>query len=159
MCVKWTDPSALLICVIRLIRLCDFLADLDLYFWHLPHWCFFAWQGSQILLVFYRYSYLMIYCTIVVFWVTIYFFFPGKSNLMDAISFVLGEKTSNLRVRRLNVGIKYFLPIQFAFECFHAFTILFYFPCLHDFPACMFNIYFFLQFILLRPVLSIPYFP
>lgn len=26
----------------------------------------------------------------------------GKSNFMDAISFVLGEKTSNLRVRRLN---------------------------------------------------------
>lgn len=26
---------------------------------------------------------------------------PGKSNLMDAISFVLGEKTSNLRVKTL----------------------------------------------------------
>ena len=26
----------------------------------------------------------------------------GKSNLMDAISFVLGEKTSNLRVKRLS---------------------------------------------------------
>lgn len=29
----------------------------------------------------------------------------GKSNLMDAISFVLGEKTSNLRVKRLSVSI------------------------------------------------------
>ena len=29
--------------------------------------------------------------------------FPtGKSNLMDAISFVLGEKTSSLRVRKLS---------------------------------------------------------
>ncbi|CAH8601346.1 unnamed protein product [Schistosoma rodhaini] len=28
--------------------------------------------------------------------------FPGKSNLMDAISFVLGENTRHLRVRRLN---------------------------------------------------------
>lgn len=27
----------------------------------------------------------------------------GKSNLMDAISFVLGEKTSNLRVKHLRV--------------------------------------------------------
>ena len=27
----------------------------------------------------------------------------GKSNLMDAISFVLGESTKNLRVKRLNV--------------------------------------------------------
>lgn len=27
----------------------------------------------------------------------------GKSNLMDAISFVLGEKTQNLRVRNLKV--------------------------------------------------------
>ena len=27
----------------------------------------------------------------------------GKSNLMDAISFVLGEKTSNLRVKKLSV--------------------------------------------------------
>ncbi len=31
-------------------------------------------------------------------------FVPGKSNLMDAISFVLGEKTSNLRVKRLSVS-------------------------------------------------------
>ena len=31
--------------------------------------------------------------------------FTGKSNLMDAISFVLGEKTQNLRVRRLSVSI------------------------------------------------------
>ena len=30
------------------------------------------------------------------------FDFAGKSNLMDAISFVLGEKTSNLRVKRLS---------------------------------------------------------
>ena len=29
--------------------------------------------------------------------------YPGKSNLMDAVSFVLGEKTSNLRVRSLKV--------------------------------------------------------
>ena len=29
--------------------------------------------------------------------------FSGKSNLMDAISFVLGEKTGNLRVKRLSV--------------------------------------------------------
>ena len=28
----------------------------------------------------------------------------GKSNLMDAISFVLGEKTSNLRVKKLSVS-------------------------------------------------------
>lgn len=28
----------------------------------------------------------------------------GKSNLMDAISFVLGERTQNLRVRNLKVG-------------------------------------------------------
>lgn len=35
-------------------------------------------------------------------------FFPGKSNLMDAISFVLGEKTSNLRVKRMSVSIKDF---------------------------------------------------
>lgn len=33
------------------------------------------------------------------------FFFSGKSNLMDAISFVLGEKTSNLRVKRMSVSI------------------------------------------------------
>lgn len=38
------------------------------------------------------YSYF--YCYIIV----------GKSNLMDAISFVLGEKTSNLRVKRLSVS-------------------------------------------------------
>ena len=30
--------------------------------------------------------------------------FAGKSNSMDAISFVLGEKTSNLRVKRLSVS-------------------------------------------------------
>lgn len=35
---------------------------------------------------------------------TFYFLFTGKSNLMDAISFVLGEKTSNLRVKRLSVS-------------------------------------------------------
>ena len=29
----------------------------------------------------------------------------GKSDLMDAISFVLGEKTSNLRVRSLKVNL------------------------------------------------------
>ena len=32
------------------------------------------------------------------------FSFLGKSNLMDAISFVLGEKGHNLRVRRLGVS-------------------------------------------------------
>ena len=31
-----------------------------------------------------------------------FFCLAGKSNLMDAISFVLGEKTSNLRVKRLS---------------------------------------------------------
>ena len=31
--------------------------------------------------------------------------FTGKSNLMDAISFVLGEKTQHLRVRNLKVSI------------------------------------------------------
>ena len=31
-------------------------------------------------------------------------FVLGKSNLMDAISFVLGEKTSNLRVKSLKVN-------------------------------------------------------
>jgi len=30
--------------------------------------------------------------------------FIGKSNLMDAVSFVLGEKTANLRVRSLKVS-------------------------------------------------------
>jgi hypothetical protein len=30
-------------------------------------------------------------------------YFPGKSNLMDAISFVFGEKTSSLRVRTVKV--------------------------------------------------------
>ena len=30
----------------------------------------------------------------------------GKSNLMDAISFVLGERTQNLRVRTLRVSLK-----------------------------------------------------
>lgn len=34
-----------------------------------------------------------------------YLIFSGKSNLMDAISFVLGENTRHLRVRRLNVGV------------------------------------------------------
>lgn len=36
-------------------------------------------------------------------WITKVFFFYeiGKSNLMDAISFVLAEKTSNLRVKTL----------------------------------------------------------
>lgn len=29
--------------------------------------------------------------------------FPGKSNLMDAISFVLGERGTSLRVRKLGV--------------------------------------------------------
>jgi structural maintenance of chromosome 1 len=29
----------------------------------------------------------------------------GKSNLMDAISFVLGEPTKSLRVRKLSVGL------------------------------------------------------
>ena len=32
------------------------------------------------------------------------YYILGKSNLMDAISFVLGEKTSNLRVKQLKVG-------------------------------------------------------
>lgn len=27
---------------------------------------------------------------------------PGKSNFMDAVSFVMGEKTSMLRVKRLS---------------------------------------------------------
>ena len=31
-------------------------------------------------------------------------FQTGKSNLMDAISFVLGEKTQHLRVRNLKVS-------------------------------------------------------
>lgn len=39
-------------------------------------------------------------------------FFSGKSNLMDAISFVLGEKTSNLRVKRMSVSIK-----DFKYRC------------------------------------------
>jgi hypothetical protein len=30
-------------------------------------------------------------------------YFPGKSNLMDAISFVFGEKTSSLRVKTVKV--------------------------------------------------------
>lgn len=30
------------------------------------------------------------------------FFYSGKSNFMDAISFVMGEKTSSLRVKRLS---------------------------------------------------------
>lgn len=29
-------------------------------------------------------------------------YFSGKSNFMDAISFVMGEKTSSLRVKRLS---------------------------------------------------------
>lgn len=33
---------------------------------------------------------------------TLNYFFPGKSNFMDAISFVMGEKTSVLRVKRLS---------------------------------------------------------
>jgi len=32
-----------------------------------------------------------------------FLYVAGKSNLMDAISFVLGEKTSNLRVKKLSV--------------------------------------------------------
>lgn len=32
----------------------------------------------------------------------VYQFFSGKSNFMDAISFVMGEKTSSLRVKRLS---------------------------------------------------------
>ena len=32
-----------------------------------------------------------------------FYYIIGKSNLMDAISFVLGESTKNLRVKRLNV--------------------------------------------------------
>lgn len=32
-----------------------------------------------------------------------YYFFAGKSNLMDAISFVFGEKTSSLRVKTVKV--------------------------------------------------------
>ncbi len=31
--------------------------------------------------------------------------YTGKSNLMDAISFVLGERTQNLRVRSLKVKV------------------------------------------------------
>ena len=34
-----------------------------------------------------------------------HYFFLGKSNLMDAISFVLGEKTQHLRVRNLKVSL------------------------------------------------------
>jgi hypothetical protein len=43
----------------------------------------------------------ILYITILVLFI---FLFTGKSNLMDAISFVLGEKTSNLRVKRLSVS-------------------------------------------------------
>lgn len=35
-------------------------------------------------------------------------FFLGKFNLMDVISFVLGEKIFNLRVKRMSVSIKDF---------------------------------------------------
>jgi structural maintenance of chromosome 1 len=38
-----------------------------------------------------------------------YFHLSGKSNLMDAISFVLGEPTKSLRVRKLSVCL-FFLP-------------------------------------------------
>lgn len=34
----------------------------------------------------------------------IFCYFPGKSNLMDAICFVLGEKANNMRVRKLTVS-------------------------------------------------------
>jgi structural maintenance of chromosome 1 len=34
-----------------------------------------------------------------------YFYLSGKSNLMDAISFVLGEPTKSLRVRKLSVRL------------------------------------------------------
>ena len=37
----------------------------------------------------------------------------GKSNLMDAICFVLGEKTSNLRVKKLPVNFFLFPLIHF----------------------------------------------
>ena len=37
-----------------------------------------------------------------------FFFITGKSNLMDAISFVLGERTQNLRVRTLRVSRRNF---------------------------------------------------
>lgn len=33
-----------------------------------------------------------------------YFCFAGKSNLMDAICFVLGEKATSMRVRKLTVS-------------------------------------------------------
>ena len=35
----------------------------------------------------------------------------GKSNLMDAISFVLGESTKNLRVKKLSVSTMTFFLI------------------------------------------------
>ena len=37
-----------------------------------------------------------------------FFVIAGKSNLMDAISFVLGEKTTNLRVKKLSVSNQWF---------------------------------------------------
>jgi len=40
-------------------------------------------------------------------------FIVGKSNLMDAISFVLGEKTQNLRVRNLKVCVSYFVYVYY----------------------------------------------
>lgn len=50
----------------------------------------------------------------------------GKSNLMDAISFVLGEKTSNLRSKRLPVTLFYSLsavatPLYVLFLILHVF--------------------------------------
>lgn len=40
-------------------------------------------------------------CVFAVFFIALCFFI-GKSNLMDAISFVLGERPSHLRVKRLS---------------------------------------------------------
>ena len=42
-----------------------------------------------------------------------YFILTGKSNLMDAISFVLGERTQNLRVRTLRVSLFNNIPQLF----------------------------------------------
>lgn len=46
----------------------------------------------------------MLYASFLLIFMTSFYDLAGKSNLMDAISFVLGEKTSNLRVKRMSVS-------------------------------------------------------